>query len=172
MAGKRIACAEIANRSAIKDRRAVLLRCCETAEERQNRAQANGRSLADWLHMEIHIQRPYAPQRQACFYSHSMLPRNRSAQDEGGEAATEHVLPTDASADSYHRRRRRLIKDVCFHCTATEHADAMRTATEHSCLLIGLSSSVQRSITESAVLGRTATKHAETMKLLQSIPVV
>ena len=86
--------------------------------------------------------------------------------------ATEHVYPTDASADSYHRRRRRLIKDVCFHCTATEHADAMRTATEHSCLLIGLSGSVQRSMTESAVLGRTATKHAETMKLLQSIPVV
>ena len=40
-----------------------------------------------------------------------------------------------------------LRSSGCLHCTATEHADAMITATEHSCLLIGLGAAVQIPIT-------------------------
>ena len=101
---------EATNRSAIESRRAVLLGCCQTPETRQNRAQETSRSLADWRHIQVHSH--HAPQRQAGLYSHFMPHRNRSAQVAGAGAATEHPFPTDASADSYNRRRLAIEADA------------------------------------------------------------
>ena len=52
--------------------------------------------------MEVQTNR--APERQAGLYSHRMPHHNRSAQVAGAGAATEHVFPTDASANNYNRR--------------------------------------------------------------------
>ena len=111
--------AESTNRSAIESRRSVLLGSCQTPEEKQNRAPASARSLEDWHHMEV--QSLDAPQRQAGLYSHFMPHRNRSAQVAGAVAATEHVFPTSASANSYNRRRIAIDADAAIrshgHCS-------------------------------------------------------
>ena len=110
MEGRASTYTEDTNRSAVESRRAVLLGCCQNPETRQNRAQESSRSLADWHHMEVHSH--HAPKRQAGLYSHLMPHRNRSAQVAGAGAATEHVFPTDASANSYNRRRIAIDADA------------------------------------------------------------
>ena len=88
-------------------------------KKRRNRAQESSRSLADWHHMEVHSH--HAPKREAGLYSHFMPHRNRSAQVAGAGAATEHVFPTDASANSYNRRRIAIDADAAIrshgHCS-------------------------------------------------------
>ena len=69
--------------------------------------------------MEVHSH--HAPKREAGLYSHFMPHRNRSAQVAGAGAATEHVFPTDASANSYNRRRIAIDADAAIrshgHCS-------------------------------------------------------